>query len=132
MAVEKLAMGLQPIMPAVTGEGNINVCLMVVQFLIMICSMVGIAAGAGAVGSAILTSGHHPQRVLGVLQATRAGAVGAAVLGPGALVLFGLLFICCGGTVFGVVALVTRKERGKKKQARKEEDKSERESSTIV
>ncbi|PVF96939.1 hypothetical protein CPB86DRAFT_786431 [Serendipita vermifera] len=70
-----------------------------VVFIMTLAGLVGLGACMGAIGSAILRSTHHG--CLGVAQATRAGAVGVAVLGPGAIVVTLLLVLCCGGAIFG-------------------------------
>jgi hypothetical protein len=80
----------------------------IVQVLLAIVSVVGLGAGTGYFGSAVLTATGHD--VLGVLAATRAGAVGTAILGPGALVAVLLLSLCCGGTAF--LALQIARVRG--------------------
>jgi hypothetical protein len=77
---------------------NFNICLLVLQFVLLIFGTVALGAGSGAIGAAIFTKATH-HKALGILLATRAGAVGAAVLGPGAIVLVLLLVGCCGGTL---------------------------------
>jgi len=77
----------------------------IVKVLFAIVSVVGLGAGTGYFGSAVLTATGHG--VLGVLAATRAGAVGTAILGPGALVAVFLLVLCCGGPV-ALILLITR------------------------
>jgi hypothetical protein len=80
----------------------------VVQILASIASVVGLGAGTGYFGSAVLNATGH--NVLGVLEATRAGAVGAAILGPGVLILVLLLSLCCGGTAILALLLARSKE----------------------
>ncbi|CAG8723318.1 4222_t:CDS:2, partial [Acaulospora colombiana] len=74
-------------------EESTNWCrqgtLGLVVFIMTLAGLVGLGAGIGAIGSAILRATHH--ECLGVSQATRAGAVGIAVLGPGAIVVTLLL-----------------------------------------
>lgn len=73
--------------------------------LATIGSVVGLGAGTGYFGSAILGATGHD--TLDTLAATRAGAVGAAILGPGALVLVLLLSLCCGGSVVALLMCVS-------------------------
>jgi hypothetical protein len=77
-------------------ELPLSIGWLVVQVLLSIASVVGLGAGTGYFGSSVLIATGHD--VLGVLAATRAGAVGTAILGPGAIVAVFLLALCCGGT----------------------------------
>lgn len=88
--------------------GNLAIALIIVQFVLVIFSTVALGAGAGAIGSAILKATHHD--VLSVLLATRAGAVGAAVVGPGVVLVVLLVVGCCGGVIGTVSFLATKKK----------------------
>jgi hypothetical protein len=87
---------------------SISIFLLVLQFIILLFGTVALGAGSGAIGAAIFTKATH-HKALGILLAARAGAVGAAVLGPGAIVLVLLLAGCCGGALL----LLLRKVKGK-------------------
>lgn len=89
----------------------------IVQVLFAIASVVGLGAGTGYFGSAVLTATGHD--VLGVLAATRAGAVGTAILGPGALVAVFLLVLCCGSPV-ALILLIARMGGGDDKESQLE------------
>jgi len=79
-----------------TGQPHGSIAIGVIQILLSVASVTGLGAGTGYFGSAVLNATGHD--VLGVLEATRAGAVGAAILGPGVLILVLLLLFCCGST----------------------------------
>ena len=80
--------------------------LFVVQFLAVLASIPAIGAGTGYFGSIVLRATGH--ETLGVLEATRAGAVGASILLSTAvlalvlalliLILLLLICMCCGWT----------------------------------
>lgn len=90
------------------GFSGICITLAVVQFFLLLGSVVVLGAGSGAIGAAILRATNH--NTLEVIRATRAGAIGAAVLGPGAIVLVLLLVGFCGGSV--VLFMMISKKKG--------------------
>jgi hypothetical protein len=90
--------------------GNISISLLVLQFVIGICGIVALGAGSGAIGAAIFTKATH-HKAIGILLATRAGAVGSTILGPGAIVLVLLLVGCCGGMIGAILLLAKRASR---------------------
>ncbi|CAG7849003.1 SubName: Full=Uncharacterized protein {ECO:0000313/EMBL:CCA67383.1} [Serendipita indica DSM 11827] len=105
------------------GLCGLNPCNILISFIAMLGLIVGWGAAAGAIGSALLRKyGHH---VIGVLAATRAGAVGTAVLGPGVIVAVLLMTICCTGTILGIANFVDRKPRGRRDEQSEEEAEKE-------
>jgi hypothetical protein len=92
----------------------------IAQVLLSIASVVGLGAGTGYFGSSVLTATGHD--VLGVLAATRAGAVGTAILGPGALVAVFLLVLCCGGPA-ALFLLIARVRGGDDEESQLEKGK---------
>lgn len=103
------------------SELPFSIGLGILQVLVSILSVVGLGAGTGCLGSAVLgTTGHD---VLRVLEATRAGAVGAAILGPGALVAVLTLSLCCGGTAL-LTLLVAQAMGGSKEESKVEAEKA--------
>lgn len=83
----------------------------VIQILGAIASVVALGAGSGYFGSAVLRATGHD--TLAELYATRAGAVGAAILGPGALVVIILFMSCCGGSALLFSWCLSRKPEEK-------------------
>ena len=85
-----------------------SIGLIVVKFLAGLGSIVALGAGIGYSGSAVLRATGHD--TLETLAATRAGTVGASILGPGAIVVVILLTTCCTGSIHLLLCCLSRQD----------------------